>query len=86
MKNPQMMQDRITQMKNSPQTMSQMNEMMLNNPWNLQGMMNKIQGPMVSSMMSDPELRQQMIDTMMQNQQFMNNLRQNQEFMQQLNP
>ena len=65
---------------------SQMNEMMLDNPWNMQGMMNNLQNPLMKSMMNDSELRQQMIDSMMKNPQFMGNLMQNQEFMQQLNP
>ena len=61
--------------------MQQVSDMMLNNPWRVRGIMNN----MMSSMMSDPELRQQMIDTMMQNPQMMESIIQHQQFMQQLN-
>jgi len=83
--NPQMMQDVMSQIRDNPELMAQMNEMMLNNPWNMKGMMNNMQGPMMSSIMNDSELRQHMMDTMITNQQFMSNIMQNQDFMQQLN-
>jgi len=62
--------------------MQQMREMMVNNPQQMRDMM----GPMMKNIMNDPELRQQMIDQMMQRQQLMQELMQNQQFMKQLNP
>jgi len=58
-----------------------MHNMMLNNPWHMQGMMDNMMGPM----MSDPELRQQMMNQMMMNPQMMQSMMSHQQFMQQLN-
>ncbi len=79
---PQMMQSVASQMIQNPQMMQQMREMMVDNPQQMRDMM----GPMMQNIMNDPELRQQMIDQMMQRQQLMQELMQNQQFMQQLNP
>ena len=62
-----------------------MNEMMLNNPWNMQGIMDKIQNPMLDSIMNDSELRYQMLEIIKENQPMMQSLMENQQFMQQLN-
>jgi len=62
-----------------------MHSMMVNNPWNMKGMMGSLTNPMMDIMMNDPELRQQMIDSMMMNPQMMNNMMNNQQFMQNLN-
>jgi len=41
---------------------------------------------MINSIMGDPELRQQMMNMMMNNPQMMQSMINNQQFMQQLNP
>jgi len=76
----------MTQMVNDSEVMKQMQEMMINNPWHMQGMMGQTIGPMMSDMMKDPQIRQQMMDQMLQNQQMMQELMQNQPFMEQMNP
>jgi len=67
---PQMMQSVASQMTPNPEMMQQMRDMM---------------GPMMQNIMNDPELRQQMIDQMIQRHQLMQELIQNQQFMQQFN-
>lgn len=86
MHNPQQMQSMMNQVWQNPQWYQQMNEMMIQYPWHMGPMMGQMIGPMMSPMMDDPELRQQMLDMMMQNQEFMQKLRDSQQFQQNLNP
>ena len=52
-----------------------MHEFMLKNPTHMAQMSKQMMGPMLGFMMDDPELRQQMIDMMLENQEFMNSIR-----------
>jgi len=49
-------------------------------------MMGQMVGPMMNTMMDDPQIRQQIMDQIFQNQPMMNELMQNQKFMGQINP
>ena len=52
-----------------------MHEFMLENPGHMVHMSDQMMGPMLGFMMDDPELRERMIDLMLENQDFMNSIR-----------
>jgi hypothetical protein len=86
MHNPQYIQNMMGQVWQNSQWRQQMNDMMIQNPLHAGPMMNQMIGPMVDPMMSDPVIRQQMLDMIAQNQEFMQKLKENQKFQQGLNP
>ena len=54
---------------------NQMQFFMLENPVHMKIMANQLMGPILENIMSDPDLRQQMVLLMMDNQEFMNSIR-----------
>jgi len=77
MNDPQMMNQWMNIMMNDPQAMQQMHDMMMSNPQH----MNQMVGPMMDSMMNDPDMQQQMMNMTMNNQQMMNMTMNNQQMM-----
>ena len=71
----------MQEMMQDSEYMQQMHSMMMENRQHMQGMM----GPMMNTMMDDPEMRQQMMSTMSQHQAMMQSMMQNPDMMNMIN-
>ena len=69
------MMDMMHHMWINEEMTTDMHEFMLRNPSHMAHMSQQMMGPMLGFMMDDPEIRQQMIDLMLEHQEFMNSIR-----------
>lgn len=73
--NPDRMMNMMHHMWIDDETVQDMHESMLENPGHMAQMSDQILGPMLGFMMDDAEIRQQMIDLMLDHEDFMNSIR-----------
>jgi hypothetical protein len=75
MSNSSKMMDMIHQMWIHPETIQDIHSLMLEDPSHMTKMSNQIMEPMLNAVMDDEDLREQMIDLMLEHQDFMNLIR-----------
>jgi hypothetical protein len=75
MSNSSKMMDMIHQMWIHPDMIQDMHSLMLEDPSHMTKMSNEIMEPMLNAVMDDEDLREQMIDLMLEHQDFMNLIR-----------
>lgn len=73
--NPDRMMDMIHHMWINSEMTKDMHTMMLQDPSHMAMMSNQMMEPMLNAVMDDPNLREQMIELMLENQDFMNSIR-----------
>jgi len=77
---PKIMEDMLHHFWVNERMRAQIHAYMLENPDHMGLMADQMMGPLLGIMMDDPEIRQQMIDLMLENQDFMNSVRHENKF------
>lgn len=69
------MMDMIHHMWIDSSFMYEIHQTMLENPHHMEQMSNEMMGPMLGTMMDDPEIRQKMVEYLLEHEEFMNSIR-----------